>query len=240
MPANTDHPCFIQPANSETLVWRYMDFTKFVSLLETNALFFCQADCFDDPFEGSVPKGNIINRDQIYAEIPEEQRENAINQMVGHRKNMRSHTYVNCWHMNEHESAAMWKLYAATSEAVAICTKYNSLVEALDEDVLVGQVHYINYETSTIPENNSFWPFMFKRMSFSHEREVRAVIQDLSQDMGFSGGTTKSINTEDLIEKIYVAPDAPGWYFNLVEQVVSRYGLSAKVVQSSLSEQPVY
>jgi len=240
VPANTDHPCFIQPTNSETLIWRYMDFTKFVSLLETNSLYFCQADFFDDPFEGSVPKGNIINRSQIYDGIPEEQRDHAISQMIWQRKNMRSHTYMNCWHMNEHESAAMWKLYAATNEAVAIRTKYSSLVAALDENVFVGQVRYIDYETSTIPENNSFWPFMFKRMSFSHEREVRAVIQDLRQDMDVSGGTTIFINYEELIEKVYVAPDAPSWYFNLVEQVVNRYGHSAQVVQSSLEEQPVY
>jgi hypothetical protein len=238
--ANTNHPCFIQPTNTEIFVWRYMDFTKFVSLLETKSLFFCQADCFDDSFEGSLPKGNLINRNQIYSQIPENQREYAISQMTFHRKRMLSHTYINCWHMNEHESAAMWKLYAKTNEAVAICTKYSSLVQALDENVFVGLIHYIDYETSTIPENNSFWPFMFKRVSFSHEREVRAVVQNLAQDFGVSGGIIKSINPEELIEKVYVAPNAPNWYFNLVEQIVNRYGLSKKVIQSSLSEQPLY
>lgn len=240
MSANTEHPCFIQPQNSEALVWRYMDFTKFVSLLETNTLYFCQADCFEDPFEGSLPKGNLINRNQIYGNIPEEQRAITISQMIEHRKQMRSHTYVNCWHMNEHESAAMWKLYAATNEAVAICTRYSSLVAALDKKVLMGQVHYIDYETATIPEDNSFWPFMFKRMSFSHENEVRAVISDLERKFDFVGGAAESVNPQKLIEKIYIAPDAPRWYFDLVTQLVNRYGLSSEVFQSSLSEQPVY
>lgn len=240
MPAKTDHPCFSQPENGESLIWRYMDFTKFVSLLESDSLFFSRADCFEDVFEGSVPKGNVINRGILYGQIPEEQRQSAISQMVEFRKRIRSHTYINCWHMNNHESAAMWRLYAATNEAVAICTKYSTLASILDDDVFLGCVNYIDYETSTIPENNSFWPFMFKRMSFAHEIEVRAVVQDLEQNLEVSGGLLKPIDTEKLIEKVYVAPNAPNWYLNLVSQVVSRYGLPAKVIQSSLSEEPVY
>jgi len=70
--------------------------------------------------------------------------------------------------------------------------------------------------------------------------EVRAVIQDLSQKVSSSGGTLEPVNIEELIEAIYVAPNAPGWYFDLVQKTAVRYGLSANVVQSALSEKPVY
>ena len=35
-----EHPSFHLPTNPSAKIWRYMDFTKFVSLLETNALYF--------------------------------------------------------------------------------------------------------------------------------------------------------------------------------------------------------
>ena len=42
----------------ETKLWRYMDFAKFVSLLESRALFFVRADKLDDPFEGALSEVN--------------------------------------------------------------------------------------------------------------------------------------------------------------------------------------
>lgn len=51
-----EHPVFQQPNNENIKIWRYMDFTKFMSLLDTKKLFFTRADKFEDPFEGSWPK----------------------------------------------------------------------------------------------------------------------------------------------------------------------------------------
>ena len=50
-----DHENYIPLKPGEKL-WRYIDFNKFKLLLETKSLFFCRADKFSDPFEGSVPK----------------------------------------------------------------------------------------------------------------------------------------------------------------------------------------
>lgn len=44
-----------------------------------------------------------------------------------------------------------------------------------------------------------------------------------------------------LIEKVFVAPDAPVWFFELVKKVTERYEQgSIPVVQSSLSATPFY
>ena len=53
---STNHQVFAQPANPDTKIWRYMNFTKFVSMLEHQALWFSRADKLGDPFEGSMPK----------------------------------------------------------------------------------------------------------------------------------------------------------------------------------------
>ncbi|MGY3687137.1 hypothetical protein ACXAAV_10735 [Vibrio coralliilyticus] len=237
--ANIDHPCFKQPGDASSKIWRYMDFTKFVSILENQNIFFCRADLFDDPFEGSIPKGNILHQEVLYSNIGIEHRQKAIEAMSSGRKQMKSKTYISCWHMNDKESAAMWKLYAMTHEAVAISTSYGKLRDLLSSKVYLGLVEYIDYETAVIPENNSFWPFMFKRLSFKHESEVRAVIQDIEGTYQ-SAGISESIEVNDLIDAIYVSPEAPQWYYELVKSITSKYGIRAPVMQSSLSEQPIY
>jgi hypothetical protein len=37
----------------ETRLWRYMDFAKFVAMLEHRSIYFARADMLDDPFEGA-------------------------------------------------------------------------------------------------------------------------------------------------------------------------------------------
>ena len=61
-----EHPVFEKPENENTKIWRYLDFTKFVSLLDKSALFFTRADRLNDPFEGSYSKVNIQLRPVVY------------------------------------------------------------------------------------------------------------------------------------------------------------------------------
>jgi len=41
---------------------------------------------------------------------------------------------INCWHMNDHESAAMWKLYLKSDEGIAIQSTYRKLKDAITDD----------------------------------------------------------------------------------------------------------
>lgn len=76
--------------------------TKFVDLLEKQALFFPRADKLGDPFEGSYPKANIPRRPVAYGATEDELKGlSALNR----RKNER--WAVSCWHMNDYESNAM-------------------------------------------------------------------------------------------------------------------------------------
>jgi hypothetical protein len=94
--------------------------------------------------------------------------------------------------MNESESAAMWRLYSQTTEAIAIVTtaaRLHALVTKIDVNAqvasenkfipllapLVGIVKYANYETDAIPIGNGYYPLFHKRSSFAHENEVRAL-----------------------------------------------------------------
>lgn len=46
------HPYEVPDKDSR--LWRYMDFTKYVSMLSTSGLYFSRADSFDDHFEGAT------------------------------------------------------------------------------------------------------------------------------------------------------------------------------------------
>lgn len=56
------HEAFNTPEERKK-IWRYMDFTKFASMLEKKELFFARADKLGDPFEGSYPKENVQQRE---------------------------------------------------------------------------------------------------------------------------------------------------------------------------------
>lgn len=236
---------FMPPENLDVPVWRYMDFTKFVSLLENKGLFFPTVAKLQDPFEGSFARGNETLRPMVYKHIP-----NPYGVTAGELvQKLRDHVAVSCWHANERESAAMWKLYSKSNEAVCVQSTFRKLNSAVQSVAKVGVVRYVDYETSWIPESNPLAPFIYKRLSFEHEREIRAIIppKDVTELLAgktsqpIDGGHWVSVDLPNVIERILIAPDAPAWLDSLVRQVTNRYQFeSIPVVPSTLDEAPFY
>lgn len=145
-----------------------------------NALFFVRADKLGDPFEGALSKVNFKLRPTIYKGLPSD----AFQRIGDARKEIRKFMLISCWHLNDHESAAMWKLYSREQDGVAIRTSFHHFKDSFlgGSDVHVGKIQYADYETVFIPEDNAVAPFLIKRKSFAHENEVRALIFDLPTD----------------------------------------------------------
>ena len=246
--AITNHPCFEQPPNGTLLLWRYMDLSKFIYLLATGKLFFCRSDLFDDPFEGSYSRLNASLRPLIYKDIPEENRNQIFAEFSDFLKWSREWTYLNCWHCNDHESAAMWNLYAHSGEAVAIQTDYETLSKVLPDNVYLGLVRYIDYNSEWMPEGNLFYPFLHKRKSFEHEREARALVQELPKDderfktraRNDVSGLNLAVEVKVLLKNVYVCPTAGQWFEDVVRLTAERFGLSIKVIKSDLFSKPVF
>lgn len=286
-----EHPSFEAPENKNQKIWRYLDFTKLVQLLETESLYFCRADKFEDPFEGAVTylthearnyiqdKGGAIQRSQQALEWNK--------QIAEVNRKSRRFYGVNCWHMNNCESAAMWSLYVTLNEGVAIQSTYKRLVDSLsetNESVYIGKVRYIDYKTDFINSGNMFAPFLHKRRSFLHENELRAIIHkfpdyppmtivdwtlDSSEDAevelpdpmpvhipgtplktselipvppgkSMDHGLDVSVCLDTLIERIYVSPNSPSWFGNLVDSILKKYGMKAEIHQSNLTDSPLF
>jgi hypothetical protein len=222
------HPSFLQPENAAVKVWRYMDFTKLVSLVDSRRLFFPRADQLGDSFEGSSPRMNVHARRQIPDAVPPEARESFAKAMAATVSDNRLNelwpkcSAVNCWHMNDYESAAMWKLYLKSNEGIAVQSTYENLRDSLidGEQIFLGLVKYIDYETELIETGNVLSPFVYKRKSFEHEREVRALVMkfptkiesDLYGRGTIAQGLKIKVDLERLIERIYVAPSSPAWF----------------------------
>lgn len=245
------HPCVERSRNENAKIWRYLDFTKFVSLLDRQALFFCRADKLSDPFEGSLSKANLELRRGNYERMPKPAQKIMDKRCNPSLKEMKKLTCINCWHINEYESAAMWKLCLKSEEGVAVQSTIKRLKEILNkvDEIVIGKVEYINYCDEPVRVEHPIFPFFDKRKSFEYERELRAVIQSLSvafqdeidkteQEIG--DGKYVSVNLDVLIEKIFVSPKAPKWFAELVKSVVARYNVSKEVSQSSLSSDPIY
>ncbi len=238
----TSHPSFVQPGNLETPVWRYMSFTKFVSLLDTKKLYFARADRLDDPFEGSLagltfPPGRVLMRSTAEeAKLAEEQ----ARARQEERTRLRKRICVSCWHMNAYESALMWSSYTRNNEGIAIRTTYQSLCASFTDarNVHVGAVAYIDHSSSSGPDYTSddFQPFMHKRRSYEGEHEVRAVVM-ADDDVDF--GLYVDVDMSQIIEEVYVAPTSPGWLLELVESMLHLYGYKKSVIKSSL-DSPAY
>jgi hypothetical protein len=217
-------------------------------MLDQRALFFSRADLLGDRFEGAYSAANIALRPVVYGEHAELMGE----QVEPFRQALPRYTVVNCWHMNEGGSAAMWRLYLKSGEGVAIRSTFQRLTESFSEfepAVYIGVVKYADYEREWIPEGYTLYPFVHKRRSFEHEREVRALRQELAYDDDggidltrerFTAGEAVPVRLDPLIERVYIAPGAATWLRDLVASVASRFGLDAEIVQARLDADPVY
>lgn len=238
-----EHDVFNPPSNN-AILWRYLSFTKFVSLLEKKALFFSRADKFGDPFEGALTKINYTLLEQNH-QIPDELK----NTLLSFTRNCPRFILINCWHESTHESAAMWKLYSKEQEGIAIKTNFESFSQSFtdEKDIFVGKVNYIDYQNYVIPQDNFLHPYLHKRKSFEHENEVRAIMMcfpplaeknmDLSLDTVHAGRYCK-VNISSLVQEVVVSPYAEDWFLELVVSISNNYGLSAPVHRSSLADKP--
>ena len=141
-------------------------------MLEKGALFFPNINSFNDPYEGSYSRGNVQIRKFVFSRAKQK---NEFDSLIDEIKSIRPYIYANCWHMNPFESAGMWKLYSKTNESICIQTEFKKLEMALPNNIELGQVKYINYEKEWIPESNPYYPFIYKRLSFEHEKDLRAI-----------------------------------------------------------------
>ncbi|MFT6970537.1 MAG: hypothetical protein ACJAXX_001103 [Roseivirga sp.] len=226
----------------ETIVWRYIDFTKFVDLISSSRLFFCRSDNFDDPFEGVLQLKDYKQTNKMFdLEIM-----------------TKKFYFLNCWHINKHQSDAMWKIFLNTNNGIAIKSTVANIIKSLEntnDEVSVSKVYYRDFDKVTFsdlmfePQNRLFGgkggslsQYNYKRISFEHEKELRLFHIDLPIPHVIKEGIPREplthkhieVDLEELIQEVVIAPFADKWFKEMVERLITKLGFNFKIKQSDL------
>lgn len=238
-----DHPFFERPTDLDCKIWRYLDIVKFLDLLNTSTLYFARADQFNDLHEGAITRVSREHRDSLMTNLIDKK------EVLPHyapeyweKKGVRAKKefLINCWHLNNYESAAMWQLYGKSNSGIAIQTTCKRLIDVLNKSraaMYLGMVKYIDYDNDTIDWGNVISPFIHKRMSFAHESEIRAIIWVKEEaNIGFK----IKVDIKELIENVYVSPESPKWLTELITNTCIKFGYHFNVINSRLNETPLF
>ncbi|WPR70056.1 hypothetical protein SLW70_08845 [Flavobacterium sp. NG2] len=224
-----NNPNIKLPTDPNTIVWKYLDLSKFLELLLSRKLFMSRSDKFEDQYEGTFSEPTYEEIKRLSIDNPD---------FLKYYKIHREKVAISSWHINEYESFAMWQIFTQNSEGLAIQSTIGRLQKAVVPETtynqFIGEVNYIDYKKEYIPFDDMFFPFLFKRKSFQYEREVR-IITDVTQNLTvLNDGLKINVDIEELIEKIYIHPKSENWYKNLVIQLVQQLGFNFTIEKSDL------
>jgi hypothetical protein len=217
-----------------TVLWRYMDLGKLLSLLATSKLHLASLDRLTDKYEGLWPE---TTTNAAAANWPSQNYENFVR--LTHA--MRSAHFVNCWSASTRESSVMWSSYAG-SQGIALV----STVVALKASVLpgtrfyIGQVEYLDFQSAPIQSLNLYRVVYLKRSEFESEKEVRILVSALGPEqqnpnpIGTRGAVQLQVELPTLVKEIVVASSAPSYLLPAVQGLLARAGLGHVPVRASV------
>jgi len=224
-----NNPDIKLPEDPDTIIWKYLDLSKFLDLLMSRKLFMSRSDKFEDQYEGTFSEPTFEEIRKLSIDNPD---------FLKFHKTHRERVAISSWHINEYESFAMWQIFTQNSEGLAIQSTIGRLQESLHLEnnykQYIGEVNYIDYKKEYIPFDDMFFPFLFKRKSFQYEREVRIITDVKENKITLNDGLKISVDIDKLIENIYIHPKSENWYKNLVIQLVKQLGFDFNIEKSDL------
>jgi hypothetical protein len=171
-------PNFATPPD-DTIVWRYMDFVKFVDVLLGKRLWFRRMDLHDDKREGLLTDYEIAEiKDAPLPEHGDERIHDAVKRALPKSFELvRRRNFICCWTVAE-ESMAMWDLYAGSAGGVAVRSTIRGLkdsIAAAPDAVNILPVRYVDWLN---PDKLATLTGMYarKHLAFRHEGEIRMIV----------------------------------------------------------------
>ncbi|KKK44227.1 hypothetical protein LCGC14_3167380, partial [marine sediment metagenome] len=221
------------------IIWRYMNFDKFKSLVAEKILYFCSIDTLkseEDPYEGSYYASEFLND----IDSSEAKR------VVGLMNQCGPPMTVNCWHLSDDESMAMWKLYAKDNKGIAIQSTVGHLKKALcsnDEEILIGEIKYTDDPIDN-PANytlDKFSCITTKRRCYNFEKELRAFVWDADNKRRTQDGSLRlPVEVDVLIDRVLLAPTSLDEMCPKVKKLLADYRVDIPIAVSSLLTNPKY
>ncbi len=242
-----------EPPSGSTRIWRYFDYVKLESLLTQSAIYFASAREFQDTFEGSISVPDAATRYRLSGQVTPDT-EFLAKQISGAFEQLRRLHKISCWHINDSESAAMWRLYLREGRGVAIQSTVDRLRNALkpyriaphygEEDITLGVVRYVDYKTARLDGEGFLGPFFHKRRSYAYEQEFRALLSvRKAEEFGVSvpkKGVFVSVDLPSLVETVYLAPAIDPRYRDDITTLLKQAHLACALHQSELDDEVLY
>ena len=235
----------LTPPPDETVLWRYMDFPKFMDIVMRRELYFSCLANLNDPFEGHItrPMVDLIRgTDPALDGEKRETNRQKIKQNLAAIRGFRQMINVSCWHMNETESDAMWQLYMPSGQGIAIRTTFGRFKDSVKQSAIQvhgGIVQYVDYNTHECDYSNIFNWSILKRKSYAHENEFRAIALEPTGDV-YGAGLSVKIDATRLIQSVFVSPAAPAWHVDLLRSLTKTHNLDISINRSKLYRHPMY
>jgi|SRR6478672_2005745 len=239
----------------ETVLVKYLDLTKFLSLLYKRSLFFCRLDKLEDQFEGTTAKRNYEWRIDSWksfrqmglSKVPLTDDEIVIKveEQYEFEKKLKAISCVNCWNKKETESAALWKIYSDFGKGILIKSSVLNIENALQvtpEEIRISAIKYIDYENELMSDGNSTFPLIHKNDAYSYENEVRLIYQ-IIPEIGWDYDWTKEENQNGkyikvdlnlLIDEIIIGPFSPSWLYEMIADLIRKYNIDKPIKKSKL------
>ncbi len=254
MPILNDSAPLYSPSSDYAIV-KYLDLTKFISILHKQSLFFCRLDMLEDQFEGTTSNANFDFRVKWYKCFRDSGQsedimtdDEIIDQVKSEfelEKKNKETVCVNCWNKKTEESAALWKIYSDFSKGIMIqssISKLTNSLKATTEKIRLSEIYYLNYSKDIMPDGNIMLPYIHKQKAYSYEDEVRLIYEtkingfnhDWSKEEVKEGIYIKT-NLNELIDEIVIGPYSPKWFYELVKDISIKFGLNKPIRNSEFS-----
>lgn len=233
-------------------LWRYMDLAKFINLLSTSKLFIPVCSKFEDSREGHYADPHVANADAFMQKLGIPGVFGSVGVNLAEKNRIQSeqakNLLISCWNMDIEESVALWNMYPAGNNGVAIRTNVDLLKKYVSLTFPNAQFDLVEYQKlGTTDDVDKL--FFRKQLEYSFEKEYRAVI-DIRREPLFTqdgperaamaslvlngtGGYPININLTEFIHEVRVHYKAPKWVIDDLKILVEKFGLQSALVNRS-------
>ncbi|MFP8490014.1 hypothetical protein ACKGJO_13075 [Gracilimonas sp. Q87] len=213
-----------------------MDLWKFLKIINTSTLFFSSIEMLGDQLEGKIP-------DTVYKLMKEhDKRQGRDDNFVDVFKEFmedypRNQTLISSWTAAEHESFALWKMYAKDKLGVAIKTDLEHLKRSFSsakEEIFIGEVQYFD-KNNPVYGFGQFSTLLTKHIYYNFEQEVRCLTR-IGDDENLRFKNI-NVNLNELLEEVYLSPFAIEYGLQeIIEFLKEKHQLKFKIKKSEIND----
>ncbi|MBN3059397.1 DUF2971 domain-containing protein [Pectobacterium versatile] len=229
----------INITNFDIPIYRIFSFEYFEKLMTEKQLVLVQPSMWDDPYENFFLKTEVDFGNGDIASL----------------ENLNRTWYGQCWTENE-DTDAMWRIYSHNKTGVRVKTTVRKLFLSIFDSsdnfsslkYFVGKVEYkdkkeiINFmqrvtfsEMISGGQNNKFAELLcIKRTEFSHENEIRVLVDDIGNIKGENGLYKIDINPTELFDEVCLDPRLSNEDVATFTTNIKKMGVTTKIIQSEL------